>query len=94
MTGISVERLFERAMVGASAFVLLGAAAVMDDQVRDRATGVFAGSAMSELGAASGHVTRALQQAANTIGYQSDVHGTLMFFVIAASFLFFLILRT
>jgi hypothetical protein len=94
MTGSSVERLFERVMVGASAFVLLGAAAVVDDRVRDRATGVFAGSAMSELGAATDYVTRAVQQAADTVGYQSDVHGTLMFFVVAASFLFILILRT
>jgi len=94
MTGFSVERLFERVMVAASAFLLLGAAAVVDDRVRDRATGVFAGSAMSELGAATDYVTRALQQAADNVGYQSDIHGTLMFFVVAASFLFILILRT
>jgi hypothetical protein len=94
MTGFSVERLFERVMVAASGFLLLGAAAVVDDRVRDRAAGVFAGSAMSELGAATDYVTRSLQQAADTVGYQSDVHGTLMFFVVAASFLFILILRT
>ena len=49
MTGSGVARLFERLMVAASAFALLGAAAVLDDRVRDRATGVFAGTAMTEL---------------------------------------------
>ena len=93
-TGFSVERLFERLMVAGSAFVLLGAAAVLDDRVRDRATGVFAGSAMSELTAAHVHVTRALQQATDTVGYQSIEHGTLVFFVVAASMLFLLVLRT
>jgi hypothetical protein len=94
MTGFSIERLFERVMVAASGFVLLGAAAVVDDRVRDRASGVFAGSAMSELSAASDHVTRALQQATDAVGYQSSEHGTLVFFVVAAGFLFLLILRT
>ena len=94
MTSFSVDRLFERMMVAGSAFVLLGAAAVLDDRVRDRATGVFAGSALSELEMARGHVERALQQAADTVGYQSSEHGTLVFFVVAASILFFVMLRT
>jgi hypothetical protein len=94
MTGFSVERLFERMMVAGSGVVLLGAAAVLNDRVRDRASGVFAGSAMSELTVARGHVARALQQAADTVGYQSSEHGTLMFFVVAASVLFLLILRS
>jgi hypothetical protein len=94
MTGLSVERLFERAMVAGSAFVLLGAAAVLDDRVRDRASGVFAGTAMSELSAAREQVERAIQQAADTVGYQSSEHGTLVFFVVAASILFFVMLRT
>lgn len=94
MTGISADRLFERLMVGASAFVLLGAAAVLDDRVRDRATGVLAGSAMSELSAAYDQAQRALQQAANTVGYQSNENGTLLLFVVAAAFLFFVMLRT
>jgi hypothetical protein len=94
VTGFSIERLFERLMVGASAFVLLGAAAVLDDTVRDRATGVFAGSAMSELSVARDHVTRAIQQASDVVGYQSTEHGTLVFFVVAASILFFVMLRT
>jgi hypothetical protein len=94
MTGFSVERLFERMMVAGSAVVLLGAAAVLNDRVRDRASGVFAGSAMSELTVAREQVARALQQAADTVGYQSSEHGTLMFFVVAASVLFLLILRS
>ena len=94
MTGFSIERLFERLMVAASAFALLGAAAVLNDRVRDRATGMFAGTAMSELSAAREQVARALQQAANTVGYQSSEHGTLVFFVVAASVLFLLVLRT
>ena len=81
-------------MVTASAFVLLGAAAVLDDRVRDRASGVFAGSAMSELTAAREHVARAVQQATSIVGYQSSEHGTLVFFVVAASVLFLLVLRT
>jgi hypothetical protein len=93
MTGFSIDRLFERVMVTASAFVLLGAAAVLDDRVRDRATGVFAGSAVSELTAARDQLARAFQQAADTIGYQSSEHGTLMFFVVAAGFLFVLAVR-
>ena len=94
MTGFSVERLFERMIVAGSAVVLLGAAAVLNDRVRDRATGVFAGSAMSELTAAREQVARALQSAADTVGYQSSEHGTLVFFVVAASVLFLLILRS
>ena len=94
VTGLSIERLFERLMVGASAFVLLGAAAVLDDRVRDRATGVFAGSASSELSVARDHVARAIQQASATVGYQSTEHGTLVFFVVAASILFLVMLRT
>ena len=94
MTGFSIERLFERLMVAASAFMLLGAAAVLDDRVRDRATGVFAGSAMGELTAAREQVERAIQQAADTVGYQSTEHGTLVFFVVAASILFLVMLRT
>ena len=94
MTSISIDRLFERLMVGTSAFVLLGAAAVLDDRVRDRATGVFAGTAMSELSAASEQVQRALQQATSMVGYQSSENGTLMFFVVAAAILFFVMLRT
>jgi hypothetical protein len=94
MTTFSVERLFEKMMVAGSVFVLLGAAAVLDDQVRDRATGVFAGSAMSELSAARDHVARAIQQAADTVGYQSSEHGTLVFFVVAATLLFVVMLRT
>ena len=94
MTGFSIERLFERVLVTASAFVLLGAAAVLDDRVRDRASGVFAGSAMSELTAAREHVARAVQQATSIVGYQSSEHGTLVFFVVAASVLFLLVLRT
>ena len=94
MTGFSIERLFERLMVAASAFALLGAAAVLNDRVRDRATGMFAGTAMSELSAAREQVARALQQAADTVGYQSSEHGTLVFFVVAASVLFLLVLRT
>ena len=94
VTGFSIERLFERLMVGASAFVLLGAAAVLDDRVRDRATGVFEGSAMGELSTARDYVARAMQQALDTVGYQSTEHGTLVFFVVAASFLFLVMLRT
>lgn len=93
MTGFSIDRLFERVMVTASAFVLIGAAAVLDDRVRDRATGVFAGSAISELTAARDQLARAFQQAADTVGYQSSEHGTLMFFVVAAGFLFVLAVR-
>ena len=94
MTGFSVDRLFERLMVVASAFVLLGAAAVLDDRVRDRATGVFAGTAMSELTMARDLVARSFQQAADTVGYQSSENGTLVFFVVAAVFLFIVMLRT
>lgn len=94
MTTFSLDRLVERVMVVTSGFVLLGAAAVLDDRVRDRATGVFAGSALSELSAARQQVERALQQAADTVGYQSSEHGTLVFFVVAASILFFVMLRT
>ena len=94
MTGFSVQRLFERLMVVVSAFALLGAAAVLDDRVRDRATGVFAGTAMSELTSAREHVVRAMSQAADTVGYQSSEHGTLVFFVVAASILFLVMLRT
>jgi hypothetical protein len=94
MSAFSVERLFERVMVAGSGFVLLGAAAVLDDRVRDRATGVFAGSAMSELAAAKDQIARAVQQAANMVGYQSNENGTLMFFVVAAGVLFVLALRT
>jgi hypothetical protein len=94
MTGTGLERLFERLMVAASAFVLLGAAAVLDDRVRDRATGVFAGTAMSELTAARDLVTRSLQQAADIVGYQSSENGTLVFFVVAAAILFVVMLRT
>lgn len=94
MTGFSIDRLFERLMVGGSVFVLLGAAAVLDDRVRDRASGVFMGSAMSELTAGRDQVARALQQAAEMVGYQSSEHGTLTFFVVAAGFLFVFALRT
>lgn len=94
MTTFSAERLFERMMVGGSVFVLFGAAAVLDDQVRDRATGVFAGTAMGELSAARDHVERAIQQAADTIGYQSSEHGTLVFFAVATAILFLVMLRT
>jgi hypothetical protein len=94
VTSFSIDRLFERVMVTASAFVLLGAAAVLDDRVRDRASGVFAGTAMSELTAARDQLTRAFQQAADTVGYQSSEHGTLMFFVVAAGVLFVLAIRT
>jgi len=94
MTDFSLERLFERLMVGGSAFVLLGAAAVLDDRVRDRATGVFAGSAMGELTAARDQVARVVHQAATTVGYQSEVHGMLMVFVVAAGVLCVLALRT
>lgn len=94
MTSFSVDRLLERVMVAGSAFVLLGAAAVVDDRVRGRAGEVFAGSALSELMAAREHVARALQQAADTVGYQTSEHGTLVFFVVAASILFLVMLRT
>jgi hypothetical protein len=90
----SIDRLFERLMVAASVFVLIGAAAVLDTRVRDRATGVFGGTAMSELSAARDMVTRSLQQAADTVGYQSSENGTLVFFVVAAVFLFIVMLRT
>jgi hypothetical protein len=93
MTGLSIERLFERVMVGASASVLLGAAAVLDDRVRDRATGVFAGTAMSELAGARDQVARAFHEASNLIGYQSNENGMLMFFVVAAGVLFILAFR-
>lgn len=81
-------------MVAGSVFALIGAAAVLDDRVRDRATGVMAGSAMSELAAAREQVERAIQLAADTVGYQSSEHGTLVFFVVAATILFFVMLRT
>jgi hypothetical protein len=94
MTGFSVDRLVERLVVVASAFALLGAAAVLDDRVRDRATGVFAGTAMSELTMARDLVGRSLQQAADTVGYQSNENGTLLFFAVATVFLFIVMLRT
>ena len=81
-------------MVAGSLFLLLGAAAVLDDRVRDRAAGVIAGSAMSELSAAADQVHRVIQQAADTVGYQSSQHGTLFYFVIAAAILFFVMLKT
>jgi hypothetical protein len=74
--------------------VLIGAAAVLDDRVRDRATGVFAGSAMSDLAMARDQVQRAFQQATDMVGYQGSENGTLMLFVVAAAFLFFVMLRT
>ena len=94
MTGFSVDRMLERVMVVGSAFVHFGAAAVVDDRVRGRAGEVFAGNAFSELMAAREQVERALQQAADTVGYQSSEHGTLVFFVVAASILFLVMLRT
>lgn len=94
MTGFTIERLFERLLVAASGCVLIGAAAVLDDRVRDRATGVFAGTAMSELAAGRHQVERALQYATNYVGYQSSENGTLVFFVVAAAVLFVVMLRT
>jgi hypothetical protein len=94
MTSFSVDRFFERVMVGASAFVLLGAAAVLDDRVRGQANGMFAGTALSELSTARGYVEEAVRQAANTVGYHSSENGTLVFFVVAAAVLFLLVLRT
>ena len=94
MASFSIDRLFERMMVAVGAFVLLGAAAVLDDRVRDRASGVFAGTAMSELSTARDFATRAVQQAANTMGYHSSENGTLVFFVVAAVILFVVMLRT
>jgi|SoiMethySBSTD1v2_1073268.scaffolds.fasta_scaffold2233525_1 hypothetical protein len=94
MTTFSIERLFERLMVGTSAFVLLGAAAVLDDRVRDRATGVFAGTAMSELAGARDQVARAFHEASSMVGYQSNENGMLMFFVVAGGALFILAFRT
>lgn len=94
MASFSIDRLFERLIVAVSAFVLLGAAAVLDDRVRDRASGVFAGTAMSELSAARDLAARSLQQAANIVGYQSSENGTLVFFVVAAVILFVVMLRT
>lgn len=94
MTGLTIERLFERLLVAASGCVLIGAAAVLDDRVRDRATGVFAGTAMSELAAGRHQVERALQYATNAVGYQSSENGTLVFFVVAAAVLFFVMLKT
>ena len=90
----SVDRFFERCMVAVAAFVLIGAAAVLDDRVRDRATGVFAGTAMTELTSARDLATRSFQQAANTVGYQSSENGMLVFFVVAAVILFIVMLRT
>ena len=94
MTSFSGEQVFEKMMVAGSLFLLLGAAAVLDDRVRDRATGVIAGSAMSELAAVGEQVQRAVQQAADTVGYQSNENGTLVFFVVAAAILFFVMLKT
>jgi hypothetical protein len=94
MASFSIDRLFERLIVAVSAFVLLGAAAVLDDRVRDRASGVFAGTAMSELSAARDLAARSLQQAASIVGYQSSENGTLVFFVVAAVILFVVMLRT
>ena len=94
MIGSGLERLYERLMIAASVFVLIGAAAVLDTRVRDRATGVFAGTAMAELSAARDLVVRACQQAADTVGYQSSENGTLVFFVVAAAILFVVMLRT
>ena len=90
----SLERIVERFMVVIGAFVLIGAAAVLDNRVRDRATGVFAGTAMSELSAARDLATRVLRQAVETVGYQSSENGTLVFFVVAAAILFVVMLRT
>jgi hypothetical protein len=90
----SIERLLERFMVVISAFALIGAAAVLDDRVRDRATGVFAGTAMSELTTARDLAARSFQQAADIVGYQSSENGTLVFFVVAAAILFVVMLRT
>src|SRR5688572_5908304 len=67
----SIDRFVERFMVAIGALVLIGAAAVLDDRVRDRATGVFAGTAMTELTTARDLAARSFQQAANTVGYQS-----------------------
>ena len=94
MTSFSVDRLLERTVVTGSAFVLLGAAAAVDDRVRGRAGDMFAGNALSELSAAREHVERALRQAADTVGYQTGEHGMLVFFAVAASILFFVMLRT
>ena len=90
----SLGRLIERFMVVIGAFVLIGAAAALDDRVRDRATGVFAGSAMTELSTARDLAARAVQQAVATVGYQSNENGTLVFFVVAAAILFVVMLRT
>ena len=90
----SVDRLLERFMVAIGALVLIGAAAVLDDRVRDRATGVFAGTAMTELTTARDLAARSFQQAANTVGYQSSQNGMLVFFVVAAVILFVVMLRT
>ena len=94
VTSFSAEQVFEKMMVAGSLFLLLGAAAVLDDRVRDRAAGVIAGSDMSELSAAGEQVQRVIQQAADTVGYQSSHHGTLFYFVIAAAILFFVMLKT
>ena len=49
---------------------------------------------MSELTSAREHMVRAISQAADTVGYQTSEHGTLVFFVVAASSLFLMMLRT
>ncbi len=81
-------------MVAIAAFVMIGAAAVLDDRVRDRATGVFAGTAMTELTAARDLAGRSLHQAAQIVGYHSNENSTLVFFVVAAVILFVVMLRT
>ena len=90
----SIDRFVERFMVAIGALVLIGAAALLDDRVRDRATGVFAGTAMTELTTARDLAARSFQQAANTVGYQSSQNGMLVFFVVAAVILFVVMLRT
>jgi hypothetical protein len=90
----SVERLLERFIVVIGVCVLIGAAAALDDRVRDRATGVFAGTAMSELSTARDLATRAMNQAVATVGYQGTENGTLVLFVVAAVILFGVMLRT
>ena len=94
MTELKIDRISERVMVAGSGLAVLAGIVALDETIRNRFTGLFTGSAGSEMSVTSAYLQRVTGSAIETMRYQGAENTMLVFFAVGAVVLFVLMLKT
>ena len=94
MTNLNINRVTERIIVAGSGFLLIGAIAAIDEDVRGRLVNFATSGGSTELSVAGASLRRLVSHVTEAVGSHGAEHSLLVVFAIAALILLMLMPRT